>query len=83
MRSFIHDVLPTKVRRSLANFGADLSVARRKHNLTIAMLAERLGVAKATYLRLEKGNPSVAIGARGFGVKKYPPSPWERIKNIR
>lgn len=61
MRSAIHDILPVKVQRSLVKFGTDLSTARKKRNLTIAMMAERLGVSKATYLRAEKGNPSVAI----------------------
>jgi transcriptional regulator with XRE-family HTH domain len=63
VRSKIHDVLPPKVRRSLLKFGRDLSVARKKRNLTVAMMAERLGVAKATYLRIEKGDPSVSMGA--------------------
>lgn len=63
MRSKIHDVLPPRVRRSLLKVGRDLSVARKKRNLTVAMMAERLGVAKATYLRIEKGDPSVSMGA--------------------
>jgi DNA-binding XRE family transcriptional regulator len=74
MRSAVLDVLPPKVRRSLAKFGADLSMARRKRNLTVAMMAERLGVAKSTYLRVEKGDPTVSLGvyamalfALGFG----------------
>ena len=74
MRSAVLDVLPPKVRRSLAKFGADLSMARRKRNLTVAMMAERLGVAKSTYLRVEKGDPTVSMGvyamalfALGFG----------------
>jgi transcriptional regulator with XRE-family HTH domain len=46
----------------LSKFGSDLAIARRKRHLTISMMAERLGVAKATYQRLEKGNPSVSIG---------------------
>src|ERR1700690_4048105 len=74
MRSAVLDVLPPKVRRSLAKFGADLSMARRKRNLTVSMMAERLGVAKSTYLRVEKGDPTVSLGiyamalfALGFG----------------
>ena len=63
MRSAIHDVLPLRLRRSLSDFGHDLSVARRKRHLTIAMMAERTGLAKGTYLRIEKGDPSVAMGA--------------------
>ena len=63
MRSHVHDVLPPPVRRSLGRFGADLAVARRKRRLGVATMAERLGVAKSTYLRLEKGDPSVSLGA--------------------
>jgi transcriptional regulator with XRE-family HTH domain len=62
MRSSIHDVLPPQVRRSLTKFGTDLALARRKRHLTMAMMAERLGVAKSTYLRVEKGDPTVSLG---------------------
>ncbi|MCB9653635.1 MAG: hypothetical protein H6729_05845 [Deltaproteobacteria bacterium] len=62
MRSTIHDVLPPKLRRALRKMGQDISVARRKRNLTVAMMTERLGVAKSTYLRVEKGDPTVATG---------------------
>jgi DNA-binding XRE family transcriptional regulator len=62
MRSSVHDVLPPQVRRSLTKFGADLALARRKRHLTAAMMAERLGVAKSTYLRVEKGDPTVSLG---------------------
>lgn len=63
MRSAVYDVLPAGVRRSLAKFGHDLAVARRKRHLTVAMMAERTGLAKSTYARLEKGDPAVAMGA--------------------
>ncbi|MGH7022986.1 MAG: helix-turn-helix transcriptional regulator [Caulobacteraceae bacterium] len=63
MRSAVFDVLPPRLKRSIAKFGRDLAVARRKRHLTAAMMAERIGVAKATYQRLEKGEPSVAFGA--------------------
>lgn len=74
MRSSLHDLLPPAVRRSLSKFGQDLANARRKRHLTIAMMAERMGVAQNTYRRVEKGDPSVAMGAyamalfvQGFG----------------
>ena len=63
MRSAIHDVLPSAIRRSLAKFGHDLAVARRKRHLTVAMMAQRTGLAKSTYARIEKGDPAVAMGA--------------------
>ncbi len=68
MRSAIHDVLPTGLRRSFSKFGHDLAVARRKRHLTVGMLAERTGLAKSTYTRIEKGDPAVAIGAYAMAV---------------
>ena len=62
MRSTVSDTLPAKVRRSLVKLGADLTTARKKRNLTTVMMAERLGVAKSTYLRAEKGDPTVSMG---------------------
>lgn len=62
MRSALKDILPAPVRRSLLKFGADIRVARQKRRLTVAMMAERVGVTKVTYLRVEKGDPSVAFG---------------------
>ncbi|MCF7733652.1 MAG: helix-turn-helix domain-containing protein [Akkermansiaceae bacterium] len=68
MRSALHDVLPPGLRRSLLKFGADLTRARRKRQLTMAMMAERVGVAKSTYVRLEKGDPAVAMGAYAMAL---------------
>jgi DNA-binding XRE family transcriptional regulator len=51
------------VRRSLVKLGRDVSVARRKRRITQAMMAERIGVAEATYLRIERGDPTVGIAA--------------------
>lgn len=62
MKSTITETLPMRVRRSLAKLGTDIALARRKRSLTVQMMAERLGVAKSTYLKLEKGDPSVALG---------------------
>jgi transcriptional regulator with XRE-family HTH domain len=62
MKSAMNDVLPTRVRRALVKFGADISVARRRRGITTKMMAERLGVARTTYDRVEHGDPRVAIG---------------------
>ena len=68
MRSAVHDVLPSGLRRSLVKFGHDLAVARRKRPLTVAMMAERTGLAISTYSRMEKGDPSVAMGAYAMAL---------------
>ena len=62
MRSRIVDIMPPIVSRSLTKFGGDIALARKKRALTIQMMAERLGVAKTTYLRVEQGDPTVTIG---------------------
>ncbi len=62
MRSSVSDVLPPAVKRSLVKFGSDLATARRKRRLTTLAVAERMGVAKNTYLRVEKGDAGVGLG---------------------
>lgn len=62
MQSAALESLSPTVRRSLAKLGTDIATARRKRNLTIVMMAERIGAAKTTYLKVEKGDPSVSMG---------------------
>lgn len=65
---FFNDRLPTRVRRSLAKLGADLRTARLKRRLTVDMTAERIGVAKATYLKAERGDPTVSMGVYAMSL---------------
>ena len=68
MHSSLYDLLPTPTRRALAKFGRDLATARRKRHFTVAMMVERMGVATNTYRRLEKGDPTVAMGAYAMAL---------------
>jgi DNA-binding XRE family transcriptional regulator len=54
--------LPSRLRQDIAKLGTDIGTARRKRALTIGMMAERIGVHKNTYLKVEKGDPTVAFG---------------------
>jgi transcriptional regulator with XRE-family HTH domain len=63
MRSAVGTIMALRVRRSLAKFGADLSLARRQRHLSIEMMCERVGVSKATWQKMEKGDASVSLGA--------------------
>jgi transcriptional regulator with XRE-family HTH domain len=56
------------VSRSLVKLGRDLSVARRKRRITQAIMAERIGVAIATYLRIERGDPTVGVAAYAMAL---------------
>lgn len=62
MRSAVFDIMPNTVRRGLKQLGHDLALARKKRGLTVVMMAERLGVGKTTYLRVEKGDGTVSMG---------------------
>jgi transcriptional regulator with XRE-family HTH domain len=68
MRSTVLDVLPPRVKRSLAKLGADLATARRKRNLTVQAMTERMGVSKSTYLRVEKGDSSVTLAVYAMAL---------------
>ncbi|MDI1320467.1 MAG: helix-turn-helix domain-containing protein [bacterium] len=69
MKSAVHQILPPPLRRSLAKFGADIALARRKRGLTVEMMRERLAVSKATYRRAEKGDPTVAFGVYAMALQ--------------
>ncbi|MEO7598175.1 MAG: hypothetical protein ABIV50_04540 [Opitutus sp.] len=68
MRSSLHDLLPPPTRRALTKLGQDLATARRKRHFTVAMMVERMGVATNTYRRVEKGDPTVAMGAYAMAL---------------
>jgi transcriptional regulator with XRE-family HTH domain len=58
----VTNLLPARLRQGLRKLGADLAAARKKRHFTVAMVAQRVGIAKATYQRVEQGDPSVGMG---------------------
>ncbi len=54
--------LPVPVARALKSLGQNLALARRRRRIATRSMAERLRVSTATLRRLERGDPSVAIG---------------------
>jgi len=68
MQSSLKDTLPTPIRRSLKKLGSDINLARRKRGLPIVSMAERIGVSKGTYLRVEKGDPTVSMGVYAMAL---------------
>jgi transcriptional regulator with XRE-family HTH domain len=55
-------ILPLPVRRALMQLGGDLGLARRRRRISTQSMAERLQVSTATLRRLERGDPSLAMG---------------------
>ena len=53
---------PAAVRRALRKLGADIHDARRRRQLTMAVVADRAFTTRATLQRVEDGDPSVGMG---------------------
>lgn len=51
-----------QTEQALHLFGEQIRYARKIQNITVAELAERLGVSRSTVQSVEKGSPLVAIG---------------------
>lgn len=62
MKSKTTVLLPT-AQQALTQLGEDLKLARLRRKLSGAMVAERAGISRSTLWQIEKGSPSVAIGA--------------------
>ena len=54
--------LPIPVKRALRKLGRDVRDARRRRRIPVAIAAKRASISRTTLLKLEKGNPGVAIG---------------------
>jgi transcriptional regulator with XRE-family HTH domain len=53
---------PSAARRALRKLGADIRDARRRRQLTMAVVANRAFTTRATLQRVEGGDPSVGMG---------------------
>lgn len=54
--------LPLPATHALRKLGRDLALARRKRGISTSDMASRLFVSRDTLWRLERGDPTVAIG---------------------
>lgn len=50
------------MRRRMESLGERLKLARLRRQITASLLAERTGISRATLHKIEKGDPSVAMG---------------------
>src|SRR5579871_6585183 len=57
-----HIVYPKQIKL-LQEFGENLKLARKRRKLTAIQVAERAGIDRGTLREVEKGNPSVSLGA--------------------
>lgn len=57
-----HVIFP-KQKKVLDLFGENLKLARKRRRLTSLQVAERAGIDRGTLREVERGNPSVSLGA--------------------
>lgn len=55
-------LLLPKYQKIFEGIGENIKLARKRRKLTAEQVAERAGIHRATLHRVEKGDPSVAIG---------------------
>ena len=56
-------VIMPSTGRILDEMGGQIRLARLRRKLSVALVAERAGVSRATVWAIEKGSPSVAMGS--------------------
>ena len=55
-------VLPIPVKHALRKLGHDIRDARRRRRIPVTIAAERASISRTTLVKIEKGDPGVAIG---------------------
>lgn len=56
-------VIPIPVLRILRKLGEDIRDARRRRRISTATMAERATISRMTLHKVERGDPSVSLGA--------------------
>ncbi len=63
MKSKAPVTLPRAARRALLKLGDDIVIARKKRRISTVSMAERAFISRGTLSRIEKGDPTVSMGA--------------------
>ena len=61
MKKAAYNILPG-TEDILKNMGEQIKLARLRRNLSTELTAERAGISRASLWKVEKGDPSVAMG---------------------
>jgi len=70
------------VIQALKKLGGDLKNARRRRRIKTELMAERLGVTRATLERMEKGEPTVNIGTYLTAIYSLDPNKLNEFVNV-
>lgn len=62
MKTKTHALLPT-LQRTLTTLGEQIRLARLRRRFSAVLIAQRAGISRNTLRSIERGEPSVALGA--------------------
>jgi transcriptional regulator with XRE-family HTH domain len=72
--------MPLPATHALRKLGRDLALARRKRGISTSDMASRLFVSRDTLWRLERGDPTVALGTLATAIFIF--GLHERLANL-
>jgi len=72
--------MPLPAAHALRKLGRDLAIARRKRGISTSDMAARLFVSRDTLWRMERGDPSVALGT--FATMTFVLGLHDRLANL-
>ena len=55
--------LPIPAKKALKKVGRNIGAARKRRRITMELMAERAGISRVTLSKIEKGEPTVSMGA--------------------
>lgn len=61
MKKTVYNILP-ETEKILKTMGEQIKLARLRRSLAAGVVAERAGISRASLWKVEKGDPSVAMG---------------------
>ena len=56
------EALPIPVKNAMRKLGSDIRDARLRRRIPVAVMAQRAFISRTTLVKLEKGDPGVAMG---------------------
>jgi transcriptional regulator with XRE-family HTH domain len=72
--------IPFAAAQALRKLGRELALARRKRGISTSDMASRLSVSRDTLWRLERGDPTVALGT--FATATFVLNLHDRLANL-
>lgn len=61
MKKAEYNLMP-KTKKILSTMGEQIKLARLRRDIPLELVAERAGISRTTVWKIEKGDPSVAMG---------------------